>query len=176
MREISCIFAQINRKRSMSQEIERKFLVKGEFKSQTRQAVRITQGYLSSVPERTVRVRIFGGRGLLTVKGKSSVDGTSRYEWQKEIPVDEARELLRLCEPGVIDKTRYMVEVGSHLFEVDEFYGENEGLVMAEVELASAEESFERPDWLGEEVTGDSRYYNAMLSRYPYREWSDAMI
>lgn len=155
----------------MPQEIERKFLVKGDFKSQAFQAERLTQGYLSSVPERTVRVRIRGKRGYLTVKGKSAESGVSRYEWEKEIPCEEARELLLLCEPGVIDKTRYCVKVGNHLFEVDEFHGENEGLVVAEVELSAEDEVFESPDWLGKEVTGDLRYYNAMLSRCPYRKW-----
>lgn len=157
----------------MPQEIERKFLVKGDFKSQVFQSVRLTQGYLSSVPERTVRVRIKGDRGYLTVKGKATVSGISRYEWEKEIPVTEARELLALCEPGVIDKIRYLIRTDTHLFEVDEFYGENEGLVLAEVELAAENEIFESPAWLGREVTGDLRYYNAMLSQHPYREWRD---
>lgn len=157
----------------MPQEIERKFLVKGDFKSQVFQSVRLTQGYLSSVPERTVRVRIKGDRGYLTVKGKATASGISRYEWEKEIPVTEARELLALCEPGVIDKIRYLIRTDTHLFEVDEFYGENEGLVLAEVELAAENEIFESPAWLGREVTGDLRYYNAMLSQHPYREWRD---
>jgi adenylate cyclase len=155
----------------MAQEIERKFLVKGDFKCESMRAVRITQGYLSSEPERTVRVRIKGDRGFLTIKGISNASGATRYEWEKEIPVSEADELLRICEPGVIDKTRYEVRRGSHVFEVDEFYGENEGLILAEVELSSEEEEFERPGWLGEEVTGDSRYYNSALIRDPYRSW-----
>lgn len=157
----------------MPQEIERKFLVRGDFKSQAFQSMQLTQGYLSSVPERTVRVRIKGNRGFLTIKGKSTASGISRYEWEKEIPCNEAQELLSLCEPGVIDKTRYLVQAGKHVFEVDEFYGENEGLVMAEVELTTEDEPFERPAWLGKEVTGDLRYYNAMLCRHPYREWRD---
>lgn len=155
----------------MSQEIERKFLIKGEFKSQAIRSVRIMQGYLSSVPERTVRVRIKDGKGYLTIKGKADAAGVSRYEWEKEIPEAEARELLQLSEPGMIDKTRYLVPAGKHIFEVDEFYGDNEGLVIAEVELSGENESFRRPDWLGEEVTGDLRYYNAMLSRNPYKNW-----
>lgn len=155
----------------MPQEIERKFLVRGDFKSQAFQAVRLTQGYLSSVPERTVRVRIKGNQGYLTIKGKSTVSGISRYEWEKEIPCGEAEELLLLCEPGVIDKTRYLVRAGKHVFEVDEFYGANEGLIVAEIELNSEEEAFEKPAWLGEEVTGDQRYYNAMLSKRPYKLW-----
>lgn len=155
----------------MSQEIERKFLVEGEFRSQAFKAERITQGYLSSVAERTVRIRIKGEQGFITIKGKSSGDGIVRYEWEKEITLADARELLELCEPGVIDKTRYLVRAGKHIFEVDEFYGENEGLVMAEIELGNENESFEKPDWLGKEVTGDLRYYNAMLARKPYTSW-----
>lgn len=156
----------------MPQEIERKFLVKGEYKSQAYQSVRIIQGYLSSVPERTVRIRVRNDEGFITIKGKSNDSGITRYEWQKEIPLDEARDLLRLCEPGVIDKTRYLIRQGRHIFEVDEFYGENEGLTMAEIELKSEDETFEKPDWLGEEVTGDLRYYNAMLSHHPYTTWA----
>lgn len=155
----------------MPQEIERKFLVEGEFRSQAFKAERITQGYLSSVAERTVRIRIKGDQGFITIKGKSSGDGIVRYEWEKEITLADARELLELCEPGVIDKTRYLVRAGKHIFEVDEFYGENEGLVMAEIELGNENESFEKPDWLGKEVTGDLRYYNAMLARKPYTSW-----
>ena len=129
----------------MAQEIERKFLVAGDFKPFAKKAIRITQGYLSSVPERTVRVRIKGEKGFITIKGIGSASGASRYEWEKEIPVAEVEELLKICEPGVIDKTRYLINVGSHTFEVDEFYGENEGLVMAEIELSSEDEEFIRP-------------------------------
>ncbi len=155
----------------MAQEIERKFLVKGDFKADSFKATRITQGYLSSVPERTVRVRIKGDKGYITIKGKGNDSGASRYEWEKEIPVDEVKELLNLCEPGVIDKTRYLVKSGEHTFEVDEFYGENEGLVMAEVELKDENENFVKPAWLGEEVTGDVKYYNSMLMKNPYTKW-----
>ncbi len=155
----------------MAQEIERKFLVRGDFKPQITRQTRITQGYLSSVPERTVRVRIKGDQGFLTIKGIGSASGASRYEWEREIPVGEANELLALCEPGAIDKTRYLVDYSGKTFEVDEFYGDNEGLVVAELELVSEDESFERPDWLGEEVTGDARYYNAMLMKAPYNSW-----
>lgn len=155
----------------MAQEIERKFLVQGEFKSQAFQAERIIQGYLSSQPERTVRVRIRGDRGFLTIKGKSSENGVSRYEWEKEIPLAEARELMSLTEPGRIDKTRYLVRKGEHIFEVDEFYGENEGLILAEIELKDENEVFEKPEWLGTEVTGDLRYYNAMLTGHPFTTW-----
>lgn len=155
----------------MAQEIERKFLVRGDFKSEVTKATRITQGYLSSVPERTVRVRIKGDKGYMTVKGIGSDSGASRFEWEKEIPVEDVRELLKICEPGVIDKTRYLVPAGRHTFEVDEFYGDNEGLVVAEVELSSEDEEFVRPEWLGEEVTGDARYYNSMLMKKPYKTW-----
>lgn len=155
----------------MAQEIERKFLVKGEFKPFSQKQTRITQGYLSSAPERTVRVRIKGEKGFITIKGIGSTSGASRYEWEKEIPVAEVEELLKICEPGVIDKTRYLVNAGKHTFEVDEFYGENHGLVVAEVELGSEEESFERPGWLGEEVTGDVRYFNSMLMKNPFSKW-----
>ena len=155
----------------MAQEIERKFLVSGEFKSQAFNQSRISQGYISSVRGRTVRVRIRDDKGYLTIKGASNVSGTSRYEWEKEIPLSEAEELMKLCEPGVIDKTRYLVRSGDHIFEVDEFYGENEGLIVAEVELASEDESFIKPDFIGLEVTGDIRYYNSQLMKKPYKTW-----
>ncbi len=155
----------------MAQEIERKFLVKGDFKQQSIKATRITQGYLSSVPERTVRVRIKGDKGYITIKGIGSASGASRYEWEKEIPVSEVEQLLSICEPGVIDKTRYLVKSGEHTFEVDEFYGENEGLVVAEIELASEGEAFTKPEWLGAEVTGETKYYNSMLMKNPFKSW-----
>ena len=155
----------------MAQEIEKKFLVAGDFRQSVRKATRITQGYLSSVPERTVRVRVKGDKGYITIKGIGSESGASRFEWEKEIPVEEVMELLKICEPGVINKTRYLVDVGSHTFEVDEFYGDNEGLTVAEVELGSEDEAFERPQWLGQEVTGDMKYYNSMLIKNPYKNW-----
>ena len=155
----------------MALEIERKFLVADGFKPSAAIFFRISQGYLNSSPERTIRVRIKGEKGFLTVKGLSSESGASRYEWEKEIPVSEAAELLRLCEPGIIDKTRYLIEADSHTFEVDEFHGENEGLVIAEIELSSEDEAFTKPSWLGEEVTGDARYYNSMLMKHPYKKW-----
>ena len=155
----------------MPQEIERKFLVKEGYKDIAHASTRVMQGYLSSVPERIVRVRIRGERGFLTIKGVSNLSGTSRYEWEKEIPVAEAYELLALCEPGIIDKTRYLVQVGKFTFEVDEFHGDNEGLVVAEVELSSEEEFFEKPAWLDVEVTGDKRYYNSKLAKLPYKMW-----
>jgi len=155
----------------MAQEIERKFLVKGEFKKFAAKQTRITQGYLSSIPERTVRVRVKGDKGFITIKGIGNAAGASRYEWEKEIPVSEVNELLKICEPGVIDKTRYNVPIGSFTFEVDEFYGENEGLVVAEVELKSEADVFEKPEWLGVEVTGDVKYYNSMLMKNPFTKW-----
>ena len=144
----------------MAQEIEKKFLVVGDFRQSVRKATRITQGYQSSVPERTVRVRVKGDKGYITIKGKGSESGASRFEWEKEIPVEEVMELLKICEPGVIDKTRYLVDVG-----------DNEGLTVAEVELGSEDEAFERPQWLGQEVTGDMKYYNSMLIKNPYKNW-----
>lgn len=156
----------------MAQEIERKFLVKDDsFKELAYSFSRIVQGYICSGRGRTVRVRIRDDKGFLTIKGPASVDGLSRYEWEKEIPLEEAKELMKLCEPGMIDKTRYLVQSGNHVFEVDEFYGENEGLVVAEVELDSEEEAYEKPDFVGEEVTGDVRYYNSFLMRKPYKIW-----
>lgn len=155
----------------MAKEIERKFLVKGDFKPFVSKQTRIVQGYLSAVPERTVRVRIKGDKGFLTIKGIGNVSGASRYEWEKEIPISETEELLKICEPGVIDKTRFLVKAGPHTFEVDEFYGENNGLVVAEIELGSETESFEKPSWLGEEVTGDTKYYNSMLMKNPFTRW-----
>lgn len=153
-------------------EIERKFLVTSEaFKKEAFAKNRIMQGYLSSVPERTVRVRIKGDKGFLTIKGASNESGISRFEWEKEIPVEEAAALLKLCEKGVIDKTRFEVKIGNHIFEVDEFYGENEGLIIAEVELKSETEVFEKPIWLGKEVTNDIRYYNSYLSKNPFTNW-----
>lgn len=156
----------------MAQEIERKFLVlSNDFKAVATKSTRITQGYLSSHLERTVRVRIKGDKGYITIKGIGSASGASRYEWEKEIPVGEVDELLKICEPGVINKSRYEVKSGIHTFEVDEFYGENQGLVVAEVELSSEEESFNKPAWLGQEVTGDVKYYNSMLMKNPYAKW-----
>ena len=146
----------------MAQEIERKFLVSGEFKSLATSHSRIVQGYISSARGRTVRVRIRDDKGYLTIKGASNASGTSRYEWEKELPLEEAEELMKLCEPGII---------GKHVFEVDEFYGENEGLVVAEIELESEEESFVKPDFIGKEVTGDVRYYNSQLMKKPYKTW-----
>jgi len=153
-------------------EIERKFLVTSDiFKKESFTQNRIKQGYLNSVPERTVRVRIKGNKGFLTIKGISSESGMARFEWEKEIPIDEAEKLLLLCETGVIDKTRFEVRTDNHIIEIDEFYGDNEGLIMAEIELKSETESFEKPIWLGKEVTNDNRYYNAYLSSNPFKNW-----
>ena len=156
----------------MAQEIERKFLVKGDFKSLVVKETRITQGYLSSVPERTVRVRIKGDKGFMTIKGIGNESGASRYEWEREISVEDTKALLAICEPGVIDKTRFIVKAdGDLVFEVDEFYGENKGLTVAEIELPSEDTEFSKPAWLGEEVTGQVKYYNSMLMKTPYKDW-----
>lgn len=155
----------------MFREIERKFLVKGDFKSHAYNKVRIIQGYLSSVPERSVRVRVKGDKAYLTVKGKENSTGASRFEWEKEILVEEATELLSICEPGIIDKTRYYIEADKFTYEIDEFHGTNKGLILAEIELEDENETFPKPEWLGEEVTGKERYYNSMLSKHPYSEW-----
>lgn len=156
----------------MAQEIERKFLVKCDaFKAESFEKINIVQGFLSTVPERTVRVRIKGDKGFLTVKGISNESGTSRYEWEKEISVEESKDLLKICEPGVIEKTRFHVKSGNHIFEVDEFYGANEGLVVAEIELDSEHQSFLKPSWLGEEVTGQVKYFNSMLMKNPFKKW-----
>ncbi|MBP3767122.1 MAG: CYTH domain-containing protein [Prevotella sp.] len=153
-------------------EIERKFLVRGDsYKRQAYSHSRIKQGYICSGRGRTVRVRRRDDCGFLTIKGPSFDGGLSRYEFEKEITLDEAEHLFALCEPGIIDKTRWLVKSGPHTFEVDEFYGDNAGLVMAEVELQSADETYEKPDFIGEEVTGDRRYYNSSLRVNPYKLW-----
>jgi adenylate cyclase len=153
-------------------EIERKFLVTSDaFLKQFKTQNRIVQGYLSSVPERTVRIRIKGEKGFITIKGKTNESGLSRMEWEKEINVKEAEQLLQICESGVIDKIRYEVQLGNHVIEVDVFEGANKGLIVAEIELQSENEFFEKPDWLGKEVTGDVKYYNAYLSKNPYMSW-----
>ena len=155
-------------------EIERKFLVRNDdYKRQAFSSSRISQGYICSGHGRTVRVRIRDDRGYLTIKGPSDAAGLSRYEFEKEITLDEARQLMQLCEPGAIDKTRYLVRSGAHTFEVDEFYGDNAGLEIAEVELQSEDEPFEKPDFIGREVTGDRRFYNAHLTKRPYSAWSE---
>ena len=153
-------------------EIERKFLVTSNaYKEEAFTSTRIIQGFLNTHKKRTVRVRLKGERGYITVKGQSSQDGLSRFEWEKEISKTEAESLLNICESGVIDKIRYEVKIKNHIFEIDEFFGANEGLVIAEVELGSENETFETPYWLGEEVTGRIKYYNSQLSKQPYKNW-----
>ncbi len=155
----------------MSQEIERKFLVKGDFMPEVYNSQRIVQGYICSTPGRTVRVRIRGEKGYLTIKGASDASGMSRYEFEQEIPLADAEELLKLCEPGAIDKVRHLAKHGSHIWEIDVFAGDNEGLVVAEIELKSEDEPFSLPEWVGDEVTGDRKYYNSMLTKVPYCKW-----
>jgi len=154
------------------QEIERKFLVKSEaFKIEASASTSISQGFLNADKARTVRVRLTDDKAFLTIKGETSRSGMSRLEWETEIPVEDAKTLLTLCEPGVIEKRRYYIQQGEHTFEVDEFYGENQGLIIAEVELQTEQDVIERPDWLGSEVTGEVKYYNAMLSKHPFSKW-----
>jgi len=154
------------------QEIERKFLVKSEaFKIEASASTSISQGFLNADKARTVRVRLTDDKAFLTIKGETSRSGMSRLEWETEIPVEDAKTLLTLCEPGVIEKRRYYIQHGEHTFEVDEFYGENQGLIIAEVELQTEQDVIERPDWLGSEVTGEVKYYNAMLSKHPFSKW-----
>lgn len=157
----------------MSVEIERKFLVKNnDFKNESYAKKYIKQGYLNSDKSRTVRIRITNEKAFMTIKGKSNATGTTRFEWEKEIKKEEAEDLLLLCEPSIIEKTRYLVKVGDHIFEVDEFYGDNKGLVIAEVELSDEAEKFTKPTWLNEEVTGDIKYYNSSISKIPFKDWS----
>ena len=156
----------------MAIEIERKFLVTSEdYKKKAYKKTRILQGFLSTHKERTVRIRVKDDEGLITVKGISSQDGLSRFEWEKDISKEEAKSLLNLCEPIIIDKMRYEVKIGNHIFEIDEFLADNEGLVVAEVELKNEDEVFDKPHWLGQEVTGDVKYYNSQLSIKPFKTW-----
>lgn len=153
-------------------EIERKYLVTSlEFKNEYYTKNEIAQGYLSSNPERTVRIRIKGNKGYLTIKGIGNESGASRFEWEKEIELNEAKQLLKLCEKGVIEKTRYEVKSGNHIIEVDEFHGDNNGLIIAEIELENENESIEKPHWLGNEVTNDESYYNSYISLNPFKNW-----
>ncbi len=154
-------------------EIERKFSVKNtNFLANAKESYKITQGYLNTDKNRTVRIRIKGEKGFITVKGLSSADGLSRFEWEKEINIKDAEALLLLCEDFVIDKTRYLIPFDTIVFEVDVFEGANEGLVIAEVELETKDQQFDKPEWLGEELTGDERFYNAYLSNVPFTSWS----
>lgn len=156
----------------MTKEIERKFLVKEEFKKFTTKSYKIAQGFLSTVPERTVRVRIRDDKGFITIKGISNTSGTTRFEWEKEIPLVEAENLLTLCEPTIIEKIRYIIPANNALFfEVDEFKGENKGLLIAEIELPEENTNYTKPCWLGREVTGEVKYYNSMLAKKPFSKW-----
>lgn len=153
-------------------EIERKFLVLNQdFIDESVTQNRIVQGYLSSHPERTVRIRIKANKGYLTIKGEGNFSGTTRLEWETEIPLAEAEKLLALCENGVIDKIRYEIPSGKHTFEVDVFSNQNQGLIIAELELSSENEAYQKPSWLGKEVTGNIKYYNAYLSNNPFSTW-----
>ena len=153
------------------QEIERKFLVVDDsYRSLAYDKSEILQGYICSGHGHTVRVRTRGDKGYLTIKGPS-MDGISRFEWEKEITLQDARELFTLCRSGRIEKTRYLVQNGKHTIEVDEFHGDNEGLVFAEIELSEVDEAFICPPFLGDEVTGNPRYYNAYISKHPYSTW-----
>ena len=156
----------------MNLEIERKFLVPDEtYKQEAVKAIRIRQGYIAHDAGRTVRVRIADDKGFLTIKGPSR-DGISRQEWERESPLQDAEDLFLLCKEGAIDKVRHIIPApGGRKWEVDEFHGDNEGLVMAEIELGSPEEPYVKPAWLGKEVTGDKRYYNSHLCLHPYKEW-----
>ena len=156
----------------MSQEIERKFLVADDsYRRLAYKKSRIEQGYICSARGKTVRIRIRDDKGYITIKGPSNASGTSRYEWEQEIPLGDAEELMALCEPGRIEKVRYLVDFANHTFEVDEFHGENEGLIVAEVELESEAEQVEFPSFVGEEVTGQTKYYNSFLMKQPYTMW-----
>lgn len=157
----------------MTLEIERKFLIQNDgYKDESYQKQYIKQGFLNSDKNRVVRVRILDDKGFLTIKGKSNHSGTSRFEWEREIPLEDAKQLLLLCEKGVIEKYRFLVKQGIHTYEIDEFLGDNIGLVIAEIELQSEQENFEKPFWLGSEVTGEERYYNSNLSKFPFKLWS----
>ena len=153
-------------------EIERKFLVTdSSYKDLSYAAHRIRQGYLCSDRGRTVRIRVRDEEAFITIKGPSADGGLSRYEFEQSIPMADALKLLTMCQPGLIDKTRWLVKSGRHTFEVDEFHGDNEGLVMAEVELNADDEEYVKPAFVGREVTGDRRYYNSHLSRFPFTSW-----
>lgn len=157
----------------MNLEIERKFLITNtNFKKESYQKKYIQQGFLNSDKNRVVRVRIIEEKAYLTIKGVSDKSGTSRFEWEKEISVQEAKALMNLCEKGVIEKYRYFHKLENHVFEIDEFLGDNEGLIIAEVELKNKNEVFIKPSYLGKEVTGDEKYYNSNLSKIPFKDWA----
>ena len=156
----------------MSLEIERKFLVKNlDFKLESFEKKYIKQGYLNTDKNRTVRIRVSNTKAFITIKGKSNKMGTTRFEWEKEIALSEAEELLLLCEPSIIEKHRYFIKKGIHTFEVDEFLGDNLGLIVAEIELNFKNETFDKPNWLAKEVTGTVKYYNSSISKLPFKNW-----
>lgn len=155
----------------MAIEIERKFIVTGNFRPYVAQTYRIKQGYICREPGKSVRIRICGDKAWLTIKGASADNGLSRYEFEKQLTITEANELFRLCEPRMIEKERHIIPAGQHTWEVDVFHGSNEGLILAEIELSSGDEVFILPEWAGKEVTGDRRYYNSMLTQFPYETW-----
>jgi CYTH domain-containing protein len=155
----------------MAFEIERKFLVKGDYKDSVTKSDHIVQGYIATLGSKTVRIRIRGDKGYITIKGKSNATGVSRFQWEKEIPLGDAVQLMDLCDGGVVEKVRHLVPFAGHTFEVDEFLGDNSGLTVAEVELRSEDEVFDRPSWLGEEVTQDRRYRNSNLLVHPFKDW-----
>ena len=153
-------------------EIERKFLVNSDvYKTEAKTKTKIVQGFLNTDPERTIRVRIRGDKAYLTIKGKGNNSGTTRFEWENEISITTANNLINLCEPGVIEKIRFEISIGNHTYEVDEFLGANKGLVIAEIELSKEDEAFIKPVWLGDEVTGQVNYYNSQLSKKPFKDW-----
>jgi adenylate cyclase len=156
----------------MGIEIERKFLVKNlDFKTESFEKKYIKQGYLNSNKNRTVRIRVSDDKAFITIKGKSNTAGISRFEWEKEIPFSEAGGLLGLCEPHLIEKQRYLIKKGTHTFEVDFFLGDNLGLIVAEIELGTENEKFEKPSWLAKEVTGELKYYNSSISKLSFKDW-----
>jgi len=157
----------------MGYEIERKFLVRGDYKADAYKSMIIRQGYLSLSGISVIRIRIKGEKAFVTIKSALVEGKIKRHEWEYEIPTEDAEEMLQLCEDGLIEKKRYLVKVGKHIFEVDEFFGKNQGLLLAEVELESENEPYETPEWLGPEVTGNVRYYNSYLSIHPYEEWME---
>lgn len=155
-------------------EIERKYLVKtNDYRFLAYSKSSIIQGFLNTHPDRVVRIRIEDDKAFLTVKGRSNDEGTTRFEWEKNISVDDARKLLDLCEKEILEKIRYYVQLGHQIIEVDEFLGLNKGLVIAEIEIDNEDDYIEVPDWLGSEVTGDIKYYNSQLSKYPFQKWND---
>jgi CYTH domain-containing protein len=156
----------------MAIEIERKFLITAPYKSFASKHTYYRQGYISTDPGCSIRIRIAGDNGYITIKGPGNDTGISHFEWEKEIPVKEAEELFQFCHAGIIEKIRYLIPYENHLFEVDEFLGANQGLTVAEIELKSEDEVFSEPPWLGKEVTGIRRYYNSNLSKNPYSTWA----